>query len=604
MQRAAVAPRRRSRRVNHDFARRAASGPSPCLIRPSRKLRTGGIWAATPRAPTPTRPAGGVPQRLGARVVGVGEVRAVRRQRGAAARDDRRVDRRQREQPEAEHVVAVRLAGDGTGAAALGTGLDALAGLATPRASASARENAPIAEWKVPPETMPADRTTPRICTGPEAPSCCTVNSAPRSCGIESNPQACTIRAPVRSRGVVVGDVHPVHELGLAGEVDVVGAGRGAGRDQRLAELLVGAHGRDDHPGPLGDVGCSEAGSVELDQEQLEVVERRGRSRRGRARTASSFTLLRPASAQRSPSGALPGEVLGRQRAGEPGRSEQQEVEVAICVVRACGHSTTDGTGLAHEASHLTSTSVDQGLAHVRPRHPLDSSPSQRSRRLAAAFTAGAVFAGEPADPDHARTASRPDQATLRRSRFAGSDLSLASSCEELLDWYVDRGVDRVGPWGWSSPYIYGDVVMLRDSQPPADMARSGSAVRSRRTTAGHLASRRTDGTGTNVQEIGVDEPDVVKTDGRTLFRVEGNDLVTYDVTGDRRRTARLRRPRRPGHRDPAGRRHGRGDRDGTVGSRLRAGLRSERPSVLVFDVSDPCGAGARAHLRLRRPRW
>ena len=37
---------------------------------------------------------------------------------------------------------------------------------------------------------------------------------------------------------------------------------------------------------------------------------------------------------------------------------------------------------------------------------------------------------------------------------------------------------------------------------------------------------------GTNVQEQGVDEPDVVKTDGRTLFRVEGNDLVTYDVTG------------------------------------------------------------------------
>ena len=37
---------------------------------------------------------------------------------------------------------------------------------------------------------------------------------------------------------------------------------------------------------------------------------------------------------------------------------------------------------------------------------------------------------------------------------------------------------------------------------------------------------------GTNVQESGVDEPDVVKTDGRTLFRVEDDDLVTYDVTG------------------------------------------------------------------------
>jgi hypothetical protein len=47
------------------------------------------------------------------------------------------------------------------------------------------------------------------------------------------------------------------------------------------------------------------------------------------------------------------------------------------------------------------------------------------------------------------------------------------------------------------------------------------------------MTSRVTnDGSGTNVQETGVDEPDVVKTDGRTLFRVEGSDLVTYDVTG------------------------------------------------------------------------
>jgi hypothetical protein len=45
---------------------------------------------------------------------------------------------------------------------------------------------------------------------------------------------------------------------------------------------------------------------------------------------------------------------------------------------------------------------------------------------------------------------------------------------------------------------------------------------------------RSTNGeTGTNVQEAGVDEPDSVKTDGRTLFRVEGSNLVTYDVTGD-----------------------------------------------------------------------
>jgi hypothetical protein len=38
--------------------------------------------------------------------------------------------------------------------------------------------------------------------------------------------------------------------------------------------------------------------------------------------------------------------------------------------------------------------------------------------------------------------------------------------------------------------------------------------------------------TGTNVQEAGVDEPDTVKTDGRLLVRVQGGDLLVYDVTG------------------------------------------------------------------------
>ncbi|MFA9269626.1 MAG: beta-propeller domain-containing protein, partial [Baekduiaceae bacterium] len=37
----------------------------------------------------------------------------------------------------------------------------------------------------------------------------------------------------------------------------------------------------------------------------------------------------------------------------------------------------------------------------------------------------------------------------------------------------------------------------------------------------------------TNVQEAGIDEPDLVKTDGRRLFVVAGATLRAYDVTGD-----------------------------------------------------------------------
>src|SRR5438477_531931 len=40
------------------------------------------------------------------------------------------------------------------------------------------------------------------------------------------------------------------------------------------------------------------------------------------------------------------------------------------------------------------------------------------------------------------------------------------------------------------------------------------------------------DYSGTNVQETGVDEPDLVKTDGNTLFTIDGNQLESVDVRG------------------------------------------------------------------------
>jgi hypothetical protein len=146
---------------------------------------------------------------------------------------------------------------------------------------------------------------------------------------------------------------------------------------------------------------------------------------------------------------------------------------------------------------------------------------------LAAAFTAGAALTQEQAGSG----GSGEDGGTADTLpvAFAGSDLSLASSCADLLDWYVDRGVDRVGPWGWDYPYYYGDMIM-NDSVAGAPLA---SNTESRSAAPLPATSRVTnDGSGTNVQEAGVDEPDIVKTDGRTLFRVQDGNLVTYDLTG------------------------------------------------------------------------
>jgi hypothetical protein len=156
---------------------------------------------------------------------------------------------------------------------------------------------------------------------------------------------------------------------------------------------------------------------------------------------------------------------------------------------------------------------------------------------LGAAFVAGTSYGGPgSADPGSAQTthagrhggdrsAGEPSPAA-----YTGSGLSLPGSCDKLLEWYVDRGLDLVGPYGWNG-YAWPYAVQL-DAVAPAPMNVAGQAARSPLAPAPVRSTN--EATGTNVQEAGVDEPDIVKTDGRTLFRVQDGELVVYDVSGAR----------------------------------------------------------------------
>ncbi|GAB2772702.1 hypothetical protein GCM10027020_27430 [Nocardioides salsibiostraticola] len=125
-------------------------------------------------------------------------------------------------------------------------------------------------------------------------------------------------------------------------------------------------------------------------------------------------------------------------------------------------------------------------------------------------------------------------------------ELRAAGSCEELLDYYIERGLDLVGPYGWG----YGGNVTVDFNNgfiPDADMRRpvplnTGAAdgvvadqsFSSKAAPPAPLSQRaESSGTGTNVQEASVDEPDVVKTDGEYVYRVDDNVLTTYDVRGE-----------------------------------------------------------------------
>lgn len=108
---------------------------------------------------------------------------------------------------------------------------------------------------------------------------------------------------------------------------------------------------------------------------------------------------------------------------------------------------------------------------------------------------------------------------------LVGSD-----SCSSLLDWYVGNAVSDVGPYGWNLSTIW--------AQYRGELAGRVSALDAAATAAKAPVSR----TGTNTQEAAVDEPDVAKTNGTLLVRIENQrTLVVTDISGPgAREVARL----------------------------------------------------------------
>ena len=188
-----------------------------------------------------------------------------------------------------------------------------------------------------------------------------------------------------------------------------------------------------------------------------------------------------------------------------------------------------------------------------------------RARTLLTALTATALVgagvlvglsldAGPGVRAGHAggRAATSASEERASRPRpvaWQGDDLTPAASCEQLLEWYVDGAEELVTPWGWSGGLL--DVggawrTFARDGvlELQGFAAKQAPAPANARGMTNATQSE----TGTNVQEAGVDEPDVAKSDGRLLARVERtgrtSDLVLADVSGPTvEETARLDLP-------------------------------------------------------------
>ena len=100
---------------------------------------------------------------------------------------------------------------------------------------------------------------------------------------------------------------------------------------------------------------------------------------------------------------------------------------------------------------------------------------------LGAAFVAGTSYGGGggAAGPD---PWSVPRVRRLARPRSPAATSRSPTPAPDLLDWYVERGVDRVGPYGWGSGYAY----------PVTDGRRRGRTAAARPTQQRGLARRAT----------------------------------------------------------------------------------------------------------------
>ena len=138
--------------------------------------------------------------------------------------------------------------------------------------------------------------------------------------------------------------------------------------------------------------------------------------------------------------------------------------------------------------------------------------------------------------------------ATTATTESPPGDVDLASTlenfddCDALLAHIRTEAMSRVGPYGLDGDR-FGPVFGARTDVAEAaveafgfggDDSAAPAAAPTPTTVAAAVsdADGGSDFSGTNVQVIGVDEPDIVKTDGRRIITVRNGALTVVDVTG------------------------------------------------------------------------
>lgn len=152
-------------------------------------------------------------------------------------------------------------------------------------------------------------------------------------------------------------------------------------------------------------------------------------------------------------------------------------------------------------------------------------------RRVAGLVAAGAVVMAA------CTPATEPTENVLRRPVELGTDrLELAASlesfdsCGEVLDYFQASATEMGASFAFGGTYLMGGRAMVAEVAGDAALGGGREEAAAPATTAPQAG---VDYSETNVQEVGVDEPDIVKTDGRVIVAVARNNLYLVDATGD-----------------------------------------------------------------------
>ncbi|WP_109471597.1 beta-propeller domain-containing protein [Ornithinimicrobium cavernae] len=154
---------------------------------------------------------------------------------------------------------------------------------------------------------------------------------------------------------------------------------------------------------------------------------------------------------------------------------------------------------------------------------PRPTVPALLTCSLVAALAACASPPGTvtPASsPPGAPEGSTGWDATAARSAVTALPASLIerfAGCDDLLTYYQANALEEVGPYGLGG-YGYGDEVVAADGDASAGAESDGAAP---------------EHSSTNVQEEGVDEADLVKTDGRIIVTTVSGRVQIVDVASE-----------------------------------------------------------------------